>query len=73
MTGLGISIMQWETTFSKRGPDGTQFDSSALFTDNIVFTLSMMGCIAIFFKYYFESVWQDYQNPVEFYKVLIQN
>jgi len=74
MTGLALSIMQWETTFSRRGPDGTQFDSASdSLTDNLVFCLSSIGCFAIFIKYYLESVWKDYKNPVEFYKALIQH
>jgi len=31
-----------------------------------------MGSIAIILKYYFESVWQNYKNPVAFYKIIVQ-
>ena len=31
-----------------------------------------MGAMAIFLKFYFESVWQNYKNPVAFYKIIVQ-
>lgn len=31
-----------------------------------------MGTIAIIIKYYFEAVWQNYKNPVAFYKSIVQ-
>ena len=31
-----------------------------------------MGVMAIILKFYFESVWQNYKNPVAFYKIIVQ-
>ena len=37
-----------------------------------MFIISFMGGIAIALKYYFESVWLNYKNPVAFYKIIVQ-
>ena len=37
-----------------------------------MFLISILGCVAIILKYYFESVWYDFKNPVAFYKIIVQ-
>ena len=34
--------------------------------------MSVMGEVAIITKFYFEAVWQNYKNPVAFYKAVVQ-
>ena len=72
MIGLATSIMEWETQFEHRGPDGRSFTAVSYFTDVFVFLISILGCVAIILKYYFESVWYDFKNPVAFYKIIVQ-
>ena len=65
---LFLGIYQWEIEFSLRGADGRQLPKEGFFTDLIITIVSLMGIFAIIFKYYFESVWQNFKNPVMFYK-----
>ena len=50
---------------------GTDDSKVGFFTDFVVLVISFMGAIAIVVKYYFEAVWQQYKNPVAFYKSII--
>lgn len=38
----------------------------------MVLVVSIMGACAILLKFYFESIWQNYKNPVAFYKNIVQ-
>ena len=55
--GLVLAISQWESEFSERGKDGMDLPEDSFFTDLIICLVSLMGCIAVVFKWYFESVW----------------
>ena len=44
----------------------------SFFTDLTVMLVSLMGGAAIVIKWYFECVWQNFKNPVAFYKQLIR-
>ena len=57
MIGIALSIIQWETTFNSRGPDGKNYEDIGFFTSLIVVIVSFMGIGAIIMKFYFESVW----------------
>ena len=71
-TSLVLAILQWEDTFNYRGPDGRDVSGVGYFTQFIVFVISLNGAGAIILKYYFESVWQNYQKPVAFYKSIVK-
>ena len=58
MIALALSVIQWESQFENRGLTGRDMlESVGFFTDFVVLVISIMGAIAILFKYYFESVW----------------
>ena len=71
--GLLLSIFKWEAQFTKRSFDAeVVYDKYDDFiTDIIVFRGSLMGAIGIVLKFYFESIWQNYKNPVAFYKTIV--
>jgi len=71
MVGLILSVIAWETQFSNRGPTGSDSSSVGFFVNFVVLVISIMGAVAIVIKYYFEAVWQQYKNPVAFYKSMI--
>ena len=71
MIGLALAISQWETTFMERGPDGKAYADIGFDSRLVICIVSVMGIIAIIFKFYFESVWQNYKNPVAFYKIIV--
>ena len=73
LVGLFLSIIKWEEQFSDRSVDGTKLLKDEFFTDIIVFIVSFMGGIAITLKYYFESIWQNYKNPMAFYKTIVKS
>ena len=73
LVGLFLSIIKWESQFSDRSVDGSKLLKDEFFTDIIVFIASFMGGIAILIKYYFESIWQNYKNPMAFYKTIVQS
>ena len=58
VASLILAIVEWETSFDKRGDDGTNTSAVSFFTDLIVGLVSLMGLFAIILKYYFESIWQ---------------
>lgn len=71
--GLALGCIRWESGFQSRSPDGlTEKDGSDFTTDLVIFLVTIIGAVAIVMKFYFESVWQNYKNPVAFYKVLVQ-
>ena len=72
MIGLLLAVLQWETQFSKRGPDGRDVSQVGFFTDFVVLAVSSMGAVAIVMKYSFEAVWMNYRNPVAFYKAIVR-
>lgn len=72
MIGLFLAVIQWETQFNNRGVDGRDISSVGFFDDFVVLVVSVMGVFAILLKYYFESIWQNYKNPVAFYKNMVQ-
>lgn len=72
LTGLFMDVIHWETAFGERGIDGRTFVSTTFVTDLIVFGISFMGCIAIIVKFYFQCIWNNYKDPVAFYKMLVK-
>ncbi len=70
---LLLAIVEWEASFEYRGDNGTDTSSVSFFTDLVVALVSFMGFIAIILKYYFESIWQQYKNPVAFYKSMVMH
>ena len=73
LVGLFLSIIKWESQFKDRSFDGTTLLKDEFFTDIIVCIVSIMGGIAIILKYYFESIWQNYKNPMAFYKTVVKS
>ena len=69
--GLALACIRWENSFMTRSPDGKTITSSEFTTDLVIFLTAIIGAVAIVFKFYFESVWMQYKNPVAFYKVLV--
>ena len=57
LIGLVLACISWETSFHARDPDGTTPDNNDYLTLLIVMVVSVMGAVAIIFKYYFEAVW----------------
>ena len=58
MIGMTLCIVEWESSFSSRsGNDPALLESSAFFTDTVVFIVSCIGATAVITKFYFESVW----------------
>ena len=70
--GLILDVIEWETAFNKRGADGRTYVNSTLVTDIVVFFISMMGVVAIIVKFYFQCIWNNYKDPVAFYKMLVK-
>ena len=71
ITGLILSLYTWESSFADRGVDGKLPDDPNYFSQIIVLVISLMGIVAIILKFYFEAVWQNYKNPVAFYKAIV--
>ena len=72
MVGLVLTCFKWEAYFNERGPDGQQAKSTGYTADFVVFIVSIMGAVAILMKYYFQSIWLNYKNPVAFYKTTVR-
>ena len=68
LIGLLLCVIEWETAFGQRGVDGRDFSDSTFITDLVVFFISVMGIVAIIVKFYFQCIWNNYKNPVAFYK-----
>lgn len=68
LIGLLLCVIEWETAFGQRGVDGRDFSDSTFVTDLVVFLISIMGIVAIIVKFYFQCIWNNYKNPVAFYK-----
>lgn len=69
---LLVAIREWDDSFDRRGPNGTVVGDVATATDTILVVVSLVGIVGITVKYWLESIWVNYKNPVEFTKVIIQ-
>ena len=71
LIALFLSIYQWESEWSERGPNGRTKPGDSFLTDGVTMVVSVMGAFSIIIKFYFESVWMNFKNPIMFYKQLV--
>lgn len=69
---LFLAIYQWENEWPLRGVDGRTKPGNSFLTDTVTMLVSIMGAMSIIIKFYFESVWMNFKNPIMFYKQLVQ-
>jgi hypothetical protein len=68
MAGFFVALADWEDTFDHRGPDGHLTKKRQLVFSPLIKYLTVMAITSLFIEHYFASKWQDYRNPVSFYK-----
>jgi len=69
--GAILSILNWDESFMRRGTDGTNNTESFYVTRMLVLLTTIFGLFAIIMKFWLEANWQNYKNPIAFYKTLV--
>lgn len=80
ISGLWLTIRQWEDTFNRafRDPNYNDPVATALYTNlNIsmswlILLTTIVSLIVCFTKHFTRQVWQEYKNPMAFYMQLVQ-
>lgn len=71
MTGLVCALIDYEYEFNQRPSDGSLVSKSYYTTLNQDI-ISLIGIVAVILQWRLEAVWQQYRNPIKFYRTMLK-
>ena len=72
LLALMLTLLNWDETFMDRAPNGYTNDSDMNMTRTMVLIITIIGLICVVIKFWLEANWQNYKNPMAFFKVLVK-